>query len=267
MGRVLSRPEDAASLLGPGEFVRVAYRLGRAAATGVVSIEAPGRRTEVLVLRRGHLMTGDADPGSGRAAARLAMVAALPQARLEFDGGTTAYPPGATNRQLCLARWAREHLERQIDVARARTLAGELAGARLRLDHRAAPPPALCDATDLRVLAALEVPRRLEQIVGLARAPRFRLIAFIHFLRSVGAVELDGVAAPLHPRATGDLHRLLGLGAGADQVAVKRAYRRMARALHPDLHPGASAARRRTLERKLAEVTAAYRRLAASAPA
>jgi DnaJ-domain-containing protein 1 len=265
MGSVSSRPDDAGTVLGPGDFVRIAYRLGRSAATGVASIEAPGRRTEILVLRRGHLMTAEADAGARRAGARLATIAALPQARLELDGGAAAYPPGAAQRQLDLAGWAREHLERQVDVARARALAMSWAGARLRLDPRLAPAPRLCDATDLRILAAMRAPRRLEQIASLARTPRFRLIAFIHFLRAVGAVELAGVAAP-GPEAAGDAHRVLGVEAGADRIAVKRAFRRLARALHPDLHPDASAERRHALGRKLAEVTAAYRRLAASAP-
>ena len=43
-----------------------------------------------------------------------------------------------------------------------------------------------------------------------------------------------------------------------DLESVKRAYRKLARALHPDLQPTADAQRRRTLERRFAEVTAAY---------
>lgn len=265
MGSVPPGPDVAA--LGPGDFIRIAYRLGRAAATGVASVEAPGYRREVLVLRRGHLMTAEADPQAPRAAARLAGIAALAHARLEFDGGTAAYPPGASSRPLYLAGWARAHLERQIDVARARSMANDLAGVRLRLDPRMVPPAALCDATDLRILEVLRAPRRLDQIASLARPPRFRLLAFVHFLRAVGALDLDGVAAPRLEPGAADLHRLLGIDAGADRIAMKRAFRRMARALHPDLHPQASAARRRDLERKLAEVTDAYRRLAAAAPA
>ena len=38
---------------------------------------------------------------------------------------------------------------------------------------------------------------------------------------------------------------------------IKRAYRRLARALHPDLQPGLDDVRRRELEARLAEVTAA----------
>jgi molecular chaperone DnaJ len=53
----------------------------------------------------------------------------------------------------------------------------------------------------------------------------------------------------------------LELPEGAPADAVKRAYRRLARELHPDLHPGASEDDLRDLERRFAEVSAAYRKL------
>jgi|CZKU01.1.fsa_nt_gi hypothetical protein len=57
--------------------------------------------------------------------------------------------------------------------------------------------------------------------------------------------------------------RVLGLSPGAEVAEIKRAYRRLARAVHPDLHPGASDDERRALEMRFAEVTAAYRTLVA----
>lgn len=53
----------------------------------------------------------------------------------------------------------------------------------------------------------------------------------------------------------------LELPDGAPLEAIKRAYRRLARRLHPDLHPTATAEEHRELERRFAEVSAAYRRL------
>lgn len=44
---------------------------------------------------------------------------------------------------------------------------------------------------------------------------------------------------------------------------LKRAYRRLARMVHPDLHPGATAEERRALEVRFAEITEAYRALVA----
>ena len=116
------------------------------------------------------------------------------------------------------------------------------------------------------MLAAMAQPRRLDQIWPLARTPRFRLLAFLHFLRAVDALESIGVVAE---RAA--LHRARSIRAGGARARscsastrppisrpVKRAYRRLARELHPDLQPEADALRASALERRFAEVTAAY---------
>ncbi|MCB9572215.1 MAG: hypothetical protein H6709_09040 [Kofleriaceae bacterium] len=259
--------------LARGELVRLAYRLGRAHATGVLTIEVPRARTEVLVLRRGHLITGEHDVGGRVATARLARLAATEGCRGTFDGGTAAYPPGASGRQLALTRWARAHLEAQLDAARADRLLAELAGARLSLRADHVPEP--MDETDRRLIAAMAQPRRLDQIWPMARAPRYRLLAFIHFLRGVGGLTIAGVAADSAPHriptapppapAAGDRSgamRLLGVDGEPTPETLKRAYRRVARALHPDLHPGASDERRRELEARLRAATAAYQHLA-----
>jgi DnaJ-domain-containing protein 1 len=262
-------PTQAAEPLGRGEFVRVAYRLGRASATGVLTIHAPRVRPEVLVLRRGQLITTEADALGRAAAARLARLAALDGAAWLFDGGTAAYPPGAVGRQLSLVHWVRTHVEGQLDATRAERLVAELAGVRLSVRAGEAPDLATCDETDRRILAAMSQPRRLDQIWPLARTPRFRLLAFIHFLRAVGALAAVGVASaravgtapqPIDPRAAA--LRVLGVVGDGDRDELKRAYRRLARALHPDLHPAATDERRRDLERRLAVVTAAYQQLA-----
>lgn len=57
--------------------------------------------------------------------------------------------------------------------------------------------------------------------------------------------------------------RVLGLPPGSDAIAVKRAYRRLARTVHPDLHPGATDEERRALEARFVELTAAYQALVA----
>ena len=255
----------ASERLGRGDFVRLAYRLARSHATGVLTVSPARGGAEVLVLRRGHLMTGEAGPeaGSRRTAHRLERLAAIDGARWQFDGGVAAYPPGALLRQYNLAVWARTHLESQLDAAAAQAMLHELAGTRLALRTELAPEPGWCDETDRRILAAMSIPRRLDQIWPLARTARFRLLSFLYFMRAVGAVTLCGVAAPVQPIRETDsaAYRMLGVPAGADRETVKRAYRRLARALHPDLHGGMSEDRRRQLERKLAVVNNAYRRL------
>jgi hypothetical protein len=237
--------------LARGDFPRLAYRLGRVQATGVLTITVPRSRPEVLVLRRGHLMTAEQDALGRGAHLRLNRIASIEGAAWSFDGGTAAYPPGAANRQIALGTWARSHLESQVDAARAERLVGELAGSRvsIRADH--APEPQ--DECDRRMIAAMTSPRRLDQIWPMARVPRFRLLAFLHFLRNVGGLQLAGVGYEDSPQ-----HRLLGVTHDAPREVVKRAYHRLARALHPDLQPGISDDRRRELEAKLAEVTAAY---------
>jgi hypothetical protein len=57
--------------------------------------------------------------------------------------------------------------------------------------------------------------------------------------------------------------RVLGVDPSADAIAIKRAYRQLARSYHPDLHPQASDAERRALAERFVEVTAAYQTLVA----
>ena len=58
-------------------------------------------------------------------------------------------------------------------------------------------------------------------------------------------------------------YRALGVSAGAPADEIKRAYRRLVREYHPDLHPDATHEERRTLSVRFAEVTAAYNSLVA----
>ena len=273
--------------LGRGELVTLVYRLGRTAASGVLTLTAHGQTArgqtahgqtargphpEVFVLRRGAAICADGEVAKRGLVARLARAAAEPSIATSFEGGVTAYPPGALH-QVALAGWVRSHLEAQLDGALAEALVHELTGLRMMLHPPLAPEP--LDESDRRMLAALGQPRRLDQIWALARTPRFRLLAFLHFLRAVDALAMErGVAERSAPARGLDPHRpyradprraaalrLLGVDDAADAEAVKRAYRRLARALHPDLQPSADDQRRRALERRFAEVTAAYESL------
>jgi hypothetical protein len=67
-------------------------------------------------------------------------------------------------------------------------------------------------------------------------------------------------AAPVpSPGAPSSAWRILGVAQGAEMAEIKRAYRRLARSLHPDLHPEATEEQRRDLAAKFSEVTDAYR--------
>ena len=247
--------------MGGDSLVRVLYRLGRQAATGILTVVHTPSARDALVLRRGHAV------GDKHLPTRLARLASVQPTHVAFDGGVTGLsPPGAHG--VPLARWARSHLEQQVDSARADALLRELAGIRLVLRPDLAPDPV--DEADRRMLAALAHPRRLDQIWPLARAPRFRMLALLYVLRSVGALEVDAAATRstvaglpvrrIDPRRAAAME-LLGIDDAADAGAVKRAYRRLARTLHPDLQPEADEQRRRSLERRFAELTAAYEAL------
>jgi len=254
---------DLCRTLGPGGLARLAYRLGHQAASGVLTLAvrpAPaGERPEVVVLRRGAAVSGDGELARRALKTRLARAAAAGSLTARFDAGVPACPPGALH-QVPLAGWARGHLEAQLDAGLAERLIHELGAARLAVRPELAPAPD--DEADRRMLAALAAPRSLEQLWQLARAPRYRLLGFVHFLRSVGALAVEPLAgarrapAPADPRTAA--MRVLGIDDDADLDAVKRAYRRLARAVHPDLQPGADLAQRRSLERRFAELTAAY---------
>jgi DnaJ-domain-containing protein 1 len=58
-------------------------------------------------------------------------------------------------------------------------------------------------------------------------------------------------------------YRALGLSTSAPPEEIKRAYRRLVREYHPDLHPDATHDERKTLSARFAEVTAAYKSLVA----
>lgn len=242
---------------GRGQLPRVLYRLGRNEATGILTVAPERARAETLVLRRGSLCAEDPKAGL----ARLARLAATEGGTATFDGGVSAHPPVPSTRTVPLAAWARRHLEAQLDATRAEELTALLAGARLAIRPELIPPAAMLDEADRRIIGAMMQARRLDQIWPLARTPRFRLLCFLHFLRQVGGLVESGVGSGPH-RAPADparaaAARVLGVEERDDRDAIKRAYRRLARALHPDLQPHLADARRRELEARLAEVTAA----------
>lgn len=242
------------------ELLALLYRLARKGATGVVAVGRPASEPSTLVLRRGHLVAaGRVDPAE--LAARLRRWSAEPRLRVRFDGGVAAYPPGARGRELSLDGWVLRFFQRSISASAARDVAARLAGARMSLREELAPEPAHVDETDQRILCCLGEPRRLDEIAALSRAPRFRVVSLLFALGELDALELEGVAAPAPSASQRAARRVLGLGSDADRAQVKRAYRRLARALHPDLRPAAGERERRELERKLAEINRAYRTL------
>jgi DnaJ-domain-containing protein 1 len=124
---------------------------------------------------------------------------------------------------------------------------------------------------DARVLfrVALRAPRGAMTESPL---PAIRFLAGKRRARdAVGKTPLPGRAR--NPRATEDPFRrdehravalrVLGVSSAADDTEIRRAYRKLVRAFHPDAHPSASDAERRSLSQRFQAVTEAYRALVA----
>jgi hypothetical protein len=78
---------------------------------------------------------------------------------------------------------------------------------------------------------------------------------------SVGSWAEGGARA--RAKANESAWRVLGLPPGAEVGDIKRAYRRLARTVHPDMHPDATADEKRALEERFTAITDAYRTLVA----
>ena len=119
-----------------------------------------------------------------------------------------------------------------------------------------APPHPSCLGLDERPLVALlAAPRTLAELDRAKLCPPARTARLCAFLEAVGALSVESELS------LASAYALLELGDGASAEEVKRAYRRLARALHPDVHPNATPAELRELEHRFAAVSAAYRRL------
>jgi DnaJ domain len=304
-GQPLLVQGQASGVLERGDLAPFLYRLGHAQVTGVLDLVPVPGGGEELWIERGCVATGAADPMGRVTARRLGGLAGMRRVRYSFAAGahTGAGSLQAGGPALHLSGWARSHLEAQLDAQCARVLLEELAGPRLSIAPGCAPPATVCDEIDLRIVAAMQEPRPLHEIWRLARTSRFRLLSFLYFLRSVRALHLaggtraasslsgPGACGPAEIGAGGQpehsaagqrgpaqpaqdvrqdalrqAERLLGVAQGADRAAIRRAYRRRARALHPDLQPQLSELQRRRLEHALAVVTDAYEQLLAAAP-
>jgi DnaJ-domain-containing protein 1 len=115
----------------------------------------------------------------------------------------------------------------------------------------------------LRALATLEDAR-----VGFRaalRQPREALrdqpLQPTEFLRGQRRARDRQAVTPKPPESSA--YTLLGVERDADAAEIRRAFRRLARELHPDTHPHASEPERRALAVKFAQVAAAYQALVA----
>jgi DnaJ-domain-containing protein 1 len=77
--------------------------------------------------------------------------------------------------------------------------------------------------------------------------------------------EVADLPSPPPPDGVADASawRVLGVSPTAEVAEIKRAYRRLARSVHPDLHPGVTDDQRRALEARFMQITEAYKALVA----
>jgi hypothetical protein len=122
------------------------------------------------------------------------------------------------------------------------------------------PPHVSCLGHDERPLVVFLAAARTAVEIDEARlCPPTRADRLIAFLDAAGALAFDDGLGVIVGRAAA--YALLELGEDAGVEEIKSAYRRLARALHPDAHPGASSDDLRQLEERFGQVRAAYRRL------
>jgi DnaJ-domain-containing protein 1 len=184
-------------------------------------------------------------------------------AAVELDGASPS-----------LAEILRRHRAADDDVLR-RSLLRAMASRRLHgevlVDEFGLSPAVVGNALRRQVLARLAA---LEQISdarvsfrvavrpprGAVREACLEPREFLHGRRRARERGSPCAALPVPDMAA---WQVLGLAPGVDAVAIKQAYRRLARTVHPDMHPGATDDERRSLQTRFIEITEAYRTLVA----
>lgn len=229
-----------------------ALRLARAdGATAPLSVELSRGWVYGVDLSPAWSRVGDA-PAQGADRLRLLLSLTVGSGAEAYVAQTWESPPKPPRRgpvqPFHPAAALRNHVEQQKPSVSWRLRAGKL--------QLAVQPHASCVGQDERALIAfLAQPRtageleRMAVSIGAAAERTERLLAF---LDAVGALSVTLDASPF---------KILELTDGASPDEVRQAYRRLAMELHPDRHPNAGPDELRELERRFAEVSAAYRRL------
>jgi len=152
----------------------------------------------------------------------------------------------------------RAHLEAQtLSIERLRERIGEQA-----VTVSFPPHSSALFGEERELLARLAQAQTLEQLAALGEPPLSRILRLLLFLDALGVLVIGLSSGELAAA-----YALLELPHTASLSEIKSAYRRLARALHPDQFPQSSQAERRALADRFAAMHAAYRRLVPHAAA
>lgn len=234
------------------DIARLLFAVSHRGGTGTLASDAPSARVE---LSRGWVYSITSEPTAEdggaphpRAEENLRRLLRRGQPARFIDGApatgrgrTTPFHPAAV---------LRNHYEALLAENAGTTLRAKAGSQRLRL--QIAPHGSALGSDEKRLVALLSVPRTFAELDEARVALPSRTDKLIAFLHAAAALTCD--PDPIHYRA-------LGLPEGAPPNEVRRAYKRLARELHPDLHPAASDEARRDLETRFAAVTVAYKAL------
>ena len=234
------------------DIAKLLFARSAALSTGVLYIYSRSG-TRRIELRQGVINALDAGPSApARPEAQLRYLLRL-RAPADFHPGSvfssfrviTPFHPAPS---------IRNHVEAQnlLPDAFRRRLGAQ------RLSVAIPPHPSCVGWDEKPLLAFISQPRSWAEIEDRNFCAAARALKFVAFLDALGALTL--YAPAMSPMS--EALALLGLTPGASQDQIKSAYRRLARELHPDVHPHASAAERSALATRFAAIHAAYRKLA-----
>lgn len=245
---------------GPFTITRAVHLHLRRSDSGVIGIAgAPDGAKRRLAIHDGQVIAIDAGPGAP----------VQPEAQLRFLlrlRGPTEFAP----RERLSARFSVDPfypdraLRQHIDAQKLphEPLRQRIGGERVAVVMP--PHSSALEAGEETLVAFLGTAKTVPELLQHGALSPLRTLQLLVFLDGLGALLLGREAEQAERFTTAALRdalAVLELPTTARADELRAAYRRLARSLHPDAHPGLSAAEQRELTDRFARVHAAYRLL------
>ena len=230
------------------QSARLLFALASRERTGTLTIRNDASPSSILriELERGYVYSLQGAPRSSRPDDMLREILRLAaDARGEFVDGEKPLRLGRVT-PFHPAVLVRNHVEGRLPQDAGVEVRARARDEALRLLF---PPHASCLGRDERPIVAMlaAAPRSFAALDATGVTPPSRIERLVAFLDAVHSLAVERTP-----------WELLGLVEGASHEDVRKAYKRLARELHPDLHPDEDA---RELAQRFAVVSDAYRRL------